>query len=531
MAGNFARYVNGDRVFWGLLLVYLTTVYFGLMGSGPMNVHMWRQADCLSLTQQYMEGAPLLEPQMHMQMGDGYSSGRTAGEFPGMYYLMAQLWKITGMSYLSYRLFMLFLLVVGIWCFYKALQSLISKEWLVLAITFTLLASPTLLFYGVSFLTDAPAFCLVLMGLYGLLRYAQTSKTWWFYVAMVLMLLAGLIKISSLIAFAFFAGIWGLELMGVQTLSGRKFFKHSWSTLPGFLMVVAGIFAWYDYAKAYNLNHGFKYTYNDIFPIWLLHGDAWWNWVKNIVGDTLLVYFPYPTVVLLAVMWIWNLGSFKRLPLLAWLANLVVVLGGLVYVVLWGPLFAQHDYYYIALLVLFPAIVVPFAWQIDQARLGWWSSNTRRTKRIWLFYAGFSMIYGMQMMHLKTELYDGKIAPLTAPRSFYHTMNWFNWNKRVHWDSYVRLQAVYADLGIGPHDKVISIPDDSFNISLFLMQRKGWTNFVNFENPETLNKALQNGASVLVVADTTWLSKPILQPLLTQPLGTFEHLHLFRIKP
>ncbi|MBA4304749.1 MAG: hypothetical protein C0424_11040 [Sphingobacteriaceae bacterium] len=222
------RYFSlGDRLFWWMLVSLLLWLYSGILNEGPLNVHIWRQADCLSLTQQYYEGAALLEPQMHMQMGDGYSSGRTAGEFPGFYYLMAQVWKVTGKQYWSYRLPMLLMMVLAIWSFYKSIGVLLRRRWLVLSITFILLASPTFLFYGVSFLTDAPAFCLVLIALSSVLQHYRTGKWNWFGLAMSLFLAAGLIKISSLIAFAFLLGIWILERLGIKTLDNRNFYTHT----------------------------------------------------------------------------------------------------------------------------------------------------------------------------------------------------------------------------------------------------------------------------------------------------------------
>lgn len=528
----FRYFAQADRMFWWIFIPLLLWLYPGMLHQAPLNVHIWRQADCLSLTQQYYEGAPLLAPQMHMQMGDGFSSGRTAGEFPGFYYFMAQIWKLTGMQYWSYRLPMLLLMVLAIWSFYKSLSLLLGKRWLVLSITFMLLASPTFLFYGVSFLTDAPAFCLVLLALSSILQHHRTGKWGWFWLAMGLFLAAGLIKISSLIAFAFLLGICILELVGLSTLGLRKLFAKPGLQLLGFTAVMAGVYAWYSYAQHYNNSHGFKYTYNDIFPIWQLEGDAWRTWLKSIWNETLLVYFPYPTVFLMGLIWLFNLLHFKQLSLFAWLANGVVVLGGALYVALWGPLFAAHDYYYIALLILFPAIVVPFAWLIDHCYSNQWSVKRQQLVRtLWLVYAAYSLLYGIQMMQVKTTSYVWGKAPITVPQSFYNLMHWFNWYRDTHWQSYARLASHWDAIGVGSKEKVISMADPSFNISLYLMQRKGWTNYPNFENPETLEKAMQNGASILVVADTAWLSKPILQPLLTHPIDTFEQLYIFRIRP
>lgn len=522
------EFIGRNMRFTTLFILLSLACFIPIIDQGPMNVHIWRQTDCLSLTQHYYEGAKFLEPEMHMQMGDDFTSGKTAGEFPGMYYVMAQIWKVTGMNYWSYRLFMFLIFSAGAFAFYWSLRQLFEQRWLALSIAFLLLSSPTYLFYSLSFLTDAPAFSMVLVALAAILAYAKQQKLRWFYAAMLLFLMAGLIKISSLIAFVFLGGIWVLELVGVRTLGERKLFQKAWPAAPGFTMVLAGIYAWYAYAKAYNLEHGFKYTYNDIFPFWLMEADKIWPWFKGIMGENILVFFSYPVLLMLFGLWIFNLMSWKRLPLFAWLANLLVIIGGLTYFVLWAPLFNGHDYYYIALLILFPAIVVPFAWQMSGLR--WFRERPVLAKRLIIGFAAFAFVYGIQMMHLKTAPgYDSK--PLTAPMSFVHTMRWFNWNKRVHWDSYVRLKAEFARLGVSPETKVVSIPDDSFNISIFLMDRKGWTNFIGIDGPQKMERLIDRGARFLVIADEAWLEKDFMQPYLQEPLGQFEHLHLFRLSP
>jgi len=77
---------------------------------------------------------------------------------------------------------------------------------------------------------------------------------------------------------------------------------------------------------------------------------------------------------------------------------------------------------------------------------------------------------------------------------FVHTRHWFNQNKRTHWDAFVRLKGEFERLGVAKDTKVAGIPDDSFNIRLFMMDRKGWTNFIWIDGAEKMNKVLANGA-------------------------------------
>jgi len=152
------------------------------------------------------------------------------------------------------------------------------------------------------------------MGLAATLAHARSPRWLLFYTAMLLFLLAGRIKTSSLIAFVFLGGVWVLELLGARTLGDRKLFHKPFSELPGFLAALGGIYAWYAYAKAYNLAHGFKYTYKDIFPFWLIESDKIWPWLKGILTENMLVYFPYPILLLLVVMWVVNVLTTSDYP-------------------------------------------------------------------------------------------------------------------------------------------------------------------------------------------------------------------------
>ena len=98
----FSKYdLNFLVLFLGISILF----YSSIMNEGPLNTHIWRQADCLSITKKYYDGAPFLEPQMHLLFGDEKTSGRSAGEFPILYYSVAQIWKVFGVSYFAFRLF------------------------------------------------------------------------------------------------------------------------------------------------------------------------------------------------------------------------------------------------------------------------------------------------------------------------------------------------------------------------------------------------------------------------------------------
>ena len=64
-----------------------------------------------------------------------------------------------------------------------------------------------------------------------------------------------------------------------------------------------------------------------------------------------------------------------------------------------------------------------------------------------------------------------------------------------------------------------------------MMDRKGWNNFIWIDGTEKMNKVSANGAEFLVTPNEAWLNKDFTQPYLQEPLGKFEHLHLYRLSP
>ena len=94
-----------------VLIAVLAIIYYdSLLDKGPLNTHLWRQTDCLSMTKNYADGAPFFEPEMHVLYADNETSGKSAGEFPILYYTVGSIWKVTGESFMVYRVFYLLIL-------------------------------------------------------------------------------------------------------------------------------------------------------------------------------------------------------------------------------------------------------------------------------------------------------------------------------------------------------------------------------------------------------------------------------------
>lgn len=58
----------------------------------PQSLHQWRQTDCLSIAlNYYQDGMNFFKPEVHNLFSDKWTTGYSAGEFPGIYFLVAML--------------------------------------------------------------------------------------------------------------------------------------------------------------------------------------------------------------------------------------------------------------------------------------------------------------------------------------------------------------------------------------------------------------------------------------------------------
>ena len=146
-AGTFLSRFN-EKYNWKFVAIYLflSFLFFGaIMDLGPLNMHVWRQGDSLSITMKYYNGASFWEPQMHGLWGNDHTTGRSAGEFPILYYIVAQLWKIFGVSYFVYRMFFYAILTIGVFSFYRSLKLVLKNEFWASTLSILLFSSPACL--------------------------------------------------------------------------------------------------------------------------------------------------------------------------------------------------------------------------------------------------------------------------------------------------------------------------------------------------------------------------------------------------
>lgn len=501
--------------------------YDGILHKGPLGAHNWRQADCLSLTAKYAEGAPFLEPRMHNLLADDYTTGKTAGEFPIMYYTVGKIWQVFGQSYFSYRFFYLLITLTALFLLYKAIHLVLNNWFWAAALTLLTFSSPNFAAYATSFITDGPAICFVFIGLYFIVRYAIHHSLKWFYIGMVFFALAGLIKVSSLIAFLFLGFIFLAERLPVKSLGKRKLFGRPIAEGIGFAAVLGIICAWYAYASYYNGLHGFKYTFNNIYPLWELPDANLGKIVAGIRDFTSESFYSRAVLFAMLFVGIFNLFLYRKLNFMAYTANLIVGLGCLTYFTLWFPLLENHNYYFVVLIILIPAIFVPFALFVKNRNEQIFTG--RLTHLFIALFLLFNLAYSTSVVKLSLKGKPG-LYPLIGNQNFINMMQYLVWDANTHWQRYEQMKPYLLEIGVEENARVISISDPSFNVSLFYVDRDGWTNYSKID-AEGMKLFIRKGAKYLFVSDENVLKEDFIQPYITDEIGNFKGIHIYKLPP
>ncbi|MEZ4739167.1 MAG: glycosyltransferase family 39 protein [Flavobacteriales bacterium] len=204
----------------------------------------------LSMAYNYWEkGTELMDPQVHHLFADDLTSGRTVAELPILYYTVAQLWRITGPNAFVYRLFMLLLHFAGSYALFLTFRRFLADSgWAVLASLF-FFTSPAIVYFAIGFMPDVPAYDLVLLGFYALVRRWPEERKDDMVFSAVLFALAALLKIAALmVPHAFWC--WGRSRSLYRNVFAKAggFFRNRRLLIGLLLGVLVLVFTWYAWS-------------------------------------------------------------------------------------------------------------------------------------------------------------------------------------------------------------------------------------------------------------------------------------------
>jgi len=491
---------------------------------------MWRQADCLSIVKNYLEdGFQFFKPSVHWTTID--NKNRIVSEFPIIYYIVALTWRLFGQHEFIFRLINLSIVFIGLFYLFKLSYEILSDYFWSYYIPLFLFTSPIFVYYSNNFLMNAPSFGLVLIGFYCYWKFAKYSKPGFLYASILIFLFAGLLKVTALLSFT--------AIFLVHLASHLKIIRNKLN-LPCIgrlihLIPMASIyfliFIWILWAKEYNKQNISGIFLQGILPIW----DA-----KNLpdglyIGSQLYTelipaYFNRTAFIIIIALFIWLVLRFSKTPRYLFTLTAFCYLGAIGFILLFFKVFTVHDYYLTNLLIIIPLTLITFLYYMKLNGINLFYSKNFRGMAIAALI--FLIYHTMVIQRAKYDFKDTFVK---------HTIVLNDYTKKnlrsIHDEYDNRYKALSSitpylrKIGIERTDHVISIPDQSPNITLYMMDQRGCTEYDLFgpDGGDRIKQFIKSGTKYLIIIDPEFLKKDYIQPFITNKIGEYKNVQIFEL--
>ncbi|NND08898.1 MAG: hypothetical protein HKN87_21205 [Saprospiraceae bacterium] len=496
-------------IFTGLfLLMAFQYDYDRILFEPPQSIHQWRQADCLSLTMNYyQDGNPFFQPSMHYLGIDG--TGKTVSEFPILYYLVGKIWTITGKEVWVYRLMVLLLFLIGLLALMKTIEVEIENSVAGIFVGLLLFTSPVLVYYGGNFLMNIPAFSFACLGLYQFFKFKASGMHRHLGLLLFFFTLAGLLKVSALLSFVAICLVYLIDVMRLRS-KHHRIFQGTWKEGLGLLSVFVISYMWVRYAQGYNAQHTGGIFLIGILPIWDLSYETIAKTYEYVADRFIWDYFMPYIEKFLAICAIIVLIFYRGIESSVRFIFGMMCIGALAFIVLFFEALMHHDYYIIDLYMLVPILLLA-TFMVVKAKVP-------LLYRSWILVGFLIWMTVRSFQFAQDRLYER-----------YDFQGWRNHDHREVFHAFTELEPTLQKLGIEPDDRVLSLSDYSINITLYLMNRKGWTDYGISMDPERIKDKIKLGAQYLFIANPRTYEHESVQPFIHGKIGHYRNIDIYRL--
>lgn len=498
-------------VFFLLLFIFsLIYSYQNILFLSPQSLHQWRQADCLSITlNYYQDHNAFLQPSIHNLGIDG--SGKTISEFPLVYFITAQLFKIFGYHEFIYRLINLLIFFCGLFALFKVFENTLKDSYYAMVLPLFLLTSPMLVFYANNFLMNSTALSLAFIGLYFFSKFFNESQNKYLYLMALFFSLAGLLKITSLLSFIAIFGIFVVELFNIKLWENRRIFQNPKKQIFPLLAVFLIQMIWYSYAKHYNEKYNSGIFLIGILPIWELNSVQIKEITNAIIEHIKWDYFRQETEIIFAGMLLALFAFYKKANKLLLFLTSIITVGFSLFIILFFQALKDHDYYTLDMSVLIPFIILTFFIFIKDNFIKVY--NSLLLKFIVLSFLIHNVDFARRRINDR-----------------YSATGWQNENYFKYTKPFEEITPYIRSIGIKKEDKVLSLSDQSINITLYLMNQKGWTNYGNYAGDSLkIKKTIELGAKYLFIHNKETYKEKNIIPFIKNKIGEFKNVEIYKL--
>ncbi|HNW97940.1 MAG TPA: glycosyltransferase family 39 protein [Bacteroidales bacterium] len=523
------KWIQENYIFFLIIIcLFFVYDYNYIISKGPRSIHQWRQADCLSITQNYYaEGMHFFSPSIHWTGTEG--DGKTVSEFPILYYFVAFLWKIFGKHEYIFRMINLFIAFMGLFYLFKLAKAILKNTFWATIIVLLLFSSPIFVYYANNFIINVPAFSLVIPGWYFFYKFYKESKNKYLYISFLFFFIAGLLKISTTISFISILIVFSIEFFRLGKFKkDKKIFDKPYIQIIPFLLVIGFLLLWYSYASHYNKLHHSGIFLQGILPIWGVEGAKIKPIFVSLYNELLPQFHNKFILHLIFLFFIALLISFKNVNKFLLLITICTFVAVISYIILFFQVFDVHDYYLIDLLIFPIAVLITFISFIKDNYL--YLLNSKKIKVISLVVIGCSIYYCAINNRIKYKPNDNFVkTSFIVDKQQQDFYNWVAFNYKNTFQALETITPYLRSLGIQRTDKVISIPDESINISLYLMDQKGITDYSNLvSSKEKVQKIINSGIKYLIINDTNILqTRTYLSTYTKNEVGKYKNIYIY----
>ncbi|HRH56204.1 MAG TPA: hypothetical protein PLS10_01045 [Chitinophagales bacterium] len=444
----------------------------------PQGSHLWRQADCLAMMQNYQQfQLDFFQPATYNLQS---VNGNVAGEFPVLYFIAAQFKNAAFVL----RFMHTFIFLSGMLATYFISFFFLQRRYLSVICSLLLFTSPLLIFYGNNFLSDVPALSVAFIGWAFFLNGLKEKKNLLLLIAFLCFAFAGLLKASEMM---------NLVIAFILTFKTKKI--NPTLLIPYSLLLIP--LAWYYYAKQYNLQNYDHYYFLTISPIWKLSlhdiGLGVWRMVVSLSNN----YFWRPTSVLLILSVYFLIRHWKRLDTALRMVISTSFAMVFLYVILFYQKMIGHEYYYTPffIFILFALIGILKTYNFFHAE------NVFTHAAIFLFLIP-NLIFCKNFV-------AGKLTD-NLPNGYLSSEG---------------MQIFLEKNGVTEDKILISLPDDSPNKTLSQLKRKGYTQFNDY-----MFMLQHKKADYMLLGLDCYIHAEKLKPYATDSLGNFNGIILYKLK-
>jgi hypothetical protein len=354
--------------------------------------------------------------------------------------------------------------------------------------------------------------------------FYNKKNSWILVVSILFITLAGLLRPSMLIGFLPFYVLLFLELIGY--FKSTIFFKKTVHSVI-LMLPIAVIYGWMTFTKNYNAVNDSIYFLSTIRPIWE-NENIPLVWSKLSFG-MLSEWYHTSVRTIFCLIFLWLILNPKRLNKLAILFTCSIVLELVLYVLLWFSNFDIHDYYLIEFFILVPPLLICFLLYIKENHEAIFYSKSIRAMTI--VAVCLSLFYGASKTRMK---YDKKVFFLTEiflSEEEIGYWKWFHWDYDTKSKAYESVTPYLRSIGIKRTDLVVSVPDQSPNITLSLMDQKGFTSIYSSDEnlQDYLPKFIKKGAKYLIVKEPSILENKKLEEYTKEKIGTYKNIQIYKL--